>query len=91
MDKLLRLAASFEEKRFLPRAADIRNLAEAFGGADIRVKNRQAAVPAVFKFLCSLSDEQIDRILAENLFCGPSELGPIADAIKERGDRRRDG
>jgi len=83
-ERLLVLAQLFEEKRFLPAAADIRNFFEAYGAAPTKIKARQAAIPLIFRFLSSLSDERLDRIISEGAFSGPSELGPIAEAIKAR-------
>lgn len=82
--RLLTLARLFEEKRFLPSSADIRNLFEAYGAAPVKVNARQTAIPLVFKFLSSLSDERIDRIINDGSFGGPSELAPIAEAIRAK-------
>jgi hypothetical protein len=72
-ERLLTLAQLFEEKRFLPTAADIGNFFEAYDVSAAKVR-----------FLSSLSDERLDRIINEGSFTGPSELGPIADAIKAK-------
>ena len=85
------LAQLFEEKRFLPAAADIRNFFEAYGAAPAKVKSRQDAIPLIFRFLSSLSDERLARIINEGSFAGPSELGPIADAIKAKSVSMRHG
>lgn len=90
-ESLLALAQLFEEKRFLPAAADIRNLFEAYGAAPAKVKSRQDAIPVIFRFLSSLSEERLDRIIKEGSFAGPSELGPIADAIKAKSVSMRHG
>lgn len=84
-ERLLTLAQLFEERNFLPTAADIRNFFEAYGVSTAKVKARQDAMPLIFRFLYSLSDERLDRIIKEGSFTGPSELGPIADAIKAQG------
>jgi hypothetical protein len=83
-ERLLTLAQLFEEKRFLPTAADIGNFFEAYDVSAAKVKARQVAIPHIFRFLSSLSDERLDRIINEGSFTGPSELGPIADAIKAK-------
>src|SRR6266702_3682909 len=90
-ERLITLAQLFEEKRFLPAAADIRNFFEAYGAAPTKIKARQAAIPLIFRFLSSLSDERLDRIISEGAFSGPSELGPIAEAIKARSGSMRQG
>ena len=82
--RLLVLAQLFEEKRFLPVMADIRNFFEAYGAAPTKIKARQNAVPPIFQYLSSMSEDRLDRIVNEGAFGGPSELGPIAEAIKER-------
>lgn len=83
-ERLLTFAQLFEEKRFLPTAADIRNFFDAYGAGPAKVKTRRDAIPLIFRFLSSLSDERLDRIINEGSFTGPSELGPIADAIKAK-------
>ena len=83
-EKLLVLGRRFEEKSFLPTSSDIRNLFEAYGVGLAKVKSRQDAMPLTFRFLATLSVDQLDRIVKDGLFSGPSELGPIADAIKAR-------
>lgn len=82
--RLLTIAGLFKEHRFLPTTSDARNLFEAFGAVPPAFKGREAAVPAIFRFLASLSEGQLDRILSDGAFDGPSQLGPIADAITAR-------
>ena len=83
-ERLLTLARRFEEKRFLPTTSEIRNFFEAYGASPIKPKSRQNAIPSILRFLSSLSDEQLDRIIKDGSFGGPSELGPIADAIRAK-------
>jgi hypothetical protein len=90
-ERLLTLAQLFEEKRFLPAGADVRNFFEAYGAPPVKVKTRQDAIPLIFRFLSSLSDQRLDRIINEGSFAGPSELGPIADAIKAKSLSMRHG
>lgn len=90
-ERLLALAQLFEEKLFLPTAAVIRNFLEAYGAAPLKFKTRQDAIPLMFRYLSSLSDERLDRIIKEGAFSGPSELGPIADAIMAKSVTMRHG
>jgi len=82
--RLLVLARLFDEKRFLPAMGDIRNLFEAYGAELVKIGTRQNAIPPIFQFLSSMSEDRLDRIVNEGAFSGPSELGPIAEAIKAR-------
>lgn len=88
-EKLLALARQFEDNKFLPSTADIRNLFHALGTTAGSIKARQAAIPMVFKLLASCPTDRLDKILSQGLFSGPAELGPIADAIKATGAERR--
>ena len=88
-ERLITLARLFEQGRFLPNSADIRNLFEALGGKPVEVKARRAAVPMIFRFLASCSRERLDRIISQGMFSGPTELAPIAEAIKATSARTR--
>ena len=90
-ERLLTLAQRFEEKRFLPTASEIRNFFEAYGASSVKFRTRQNAIPSVLRFLSSLSDEKLDRIIKEGSFAGPSELGPIATAIKAKSVSMKNG
>ena len=84
------LAERFERKDFLPTFGDIRNFCE-ISGIDVPAsKTRASAIPRVFKFLANEMDaDEVQRILDDGMFSGPSRLGPIADAIRRNGRASR--
>lgn len=86
---LRQLATNFEERTFLPTGGDLQNFSSLYDVDLPASRSRATAIPRVFKFLASLDVEETQRILDEERFSGPSRLGPIAEAIRERGRRRR--
>ncbi len=86
---LLALAERFEAKSFLPRCADIRNFCHIHGIDEPASKSRAGAIPRLFKHLAAMDPNDIQRLLDENAFSGPAELGPLADAIREHGRAAR--
>lgn len=79
------LAKRFEEKNFLPSFGDIRNFCRIYRIVEPASKSRVSALPRVFKFIATMETSDIQRILDDGLFSGPSRLGPIADAIMRNG------
>ncbi len=85
MPSVVELAGRFEEKSFLPSFSDISNFCQIYGIDEPASKSRSSALPRLFKFIASMEADDIDRILNEGQFSGPSRLGPIADAIRRNG------
>ena len=87
---IVKLAERFERKAFLPTFGDIANFCQMH---DINVpasKTRANAIPRVFKFLATDTEvDELQRILDDGMFSGPSRLGPIADAIRQNGRASR--
>ncbi len=83
------LAKRFENKAFLPTFGDIRNFCQIYGIDEPASKSRASAIPRVFKFIASMETGEIQRILDDGMFSGPSRLGPIADAIRRNGRASR--
>lgn len=79
------LAECFERKAFLPTFGDIAHFCQIYGIEVPASKTRASAIPRVFKHIASMETEEIQRILDDGLFSGPSRLGPIADAIRRNG------
>lgn len=79
------LAERFESKSFLPRCADIRNFCHIHGIDERASKSRSAAIPRLFRYLATMDSKNLQRLLDESAFSGPSQLGPLAEAIRERG------
>ena len=83
------LAKRFENKAFLPTFGDIRNFCQIYGIDEPASKSRTSAIPRVFKFIATMETDEIQRILDDGMFSGPSRLGPIADAIRRNGRAAR--
>lgn len=86
---LMELAKRFDDKTFLPRAADIRNFLEMRGQSPGAVKQRTDAFRPLLRVMLRLPDEKLIRLAQERIYSGPSQLGPIADAIRDAGPSRR--
>ena len=82
---VVELAERFERKAFLPTFGDIAHFCQMYGIEVPASKTRASAIPRVFKHIASMETEEIQRILDDGLFSGPSRLGPIADAIRRNG------
>lgn len=87
-ETIVRAAAEFERREFLPTLGDIRKFCESYGIETPRSTSRSGGIPRVFKFLRSMETSDVQEMLDDRLFAGPAELGPIAEAI--RGKARRD-
>lgn len=86
--EIMVLAQKFDRKKFLPNFGEIRNFCEIYGLKIPLSKSRIGAVPVIFRFLETLSPADLRKLLFENAYTGPSELGPIADAIRGRFKER---
>ena len=82
---IVALANRFQDKSFLPTFGDIANFCQIYGIDEPASKSRASAIPRVFKFIASMETNEIQRILDDGMFSGPSRLGPIADAIRRSG------
>ena len=69
----------------MPTFGDIRNFCQVYGIDEPASKSRASAIPRVFKFMATMSDEEVQGILDGGMFSGPSRVGPIADAIRANG------
>lgn len=89
-EAVVTLAGRFERKVFLPTFGDTRNFCDVYGIDVPASKTRASAIPRVFKFLANeMGADEIQRILDDGMFSGPSRLGPIADAIRRNGRASR--
>lgn len=82
---LAELAKRFQDKSFLPTLGDIRNFCQVYGIEEPASRSRQSAIPRVFKFMATMSKDEVEGILDGWMFSGPSRLGPVADAIRKNG------
>lgn len=77
-------AQRFEDGRFLPSIADIREFCRIHNVELGKSASRASAVPRVFTFLAAMDTAEITKLLNDGAFSGPTRLAPIADAIRER-------
>lgn len=82
---VLALAERFETKRFLPTCADISNFCTIYGIDPPASKSRAAAIPRLFKYFAAMDTKDVERLSADKAYSGPSELGPLAEAIRWHG------
>jgi hypothetical protein len=75
------LATRFDRKQFLPRVSDAREFLVMMGESPGTMKDRSAAFRRILKALSDLPPERLERLTNSALHSGPSELGPLSDAI----------
>lgn len=78
-EALTKLATQYDRKLFLPRTADVREFLH-MRGQPTQVSDRTMAIRTVFHTLAHSPKEELELLVT--LPGGPSELGPISDAIK---------
>ena len=83
------LARRFEDKSFLPTCADIRNFCRIYGIEEPASKTRAGTIPRIFKFVAMMEAADIQRLLDDGAFSGPTRLGPLAEAIRRHGKAAR--
>lgn len=79
---LLEVASRYEAKLFLPTVADVRNFLETRGYPARQVKQRLEAFRRVLDVLLETPPDRLERIVRQASRSGPSQLGPISDAIR---------
>ena len=85
-----RAAEEFERRAFLPTLNDLRSFCEAYGIEEPRSRSRASGIPRIFKFLVTMAVADVEKMLDDRVFSGPAELGPIADAIRDRAKEYRE-
>ncbi len=86
---VMALAERFEAKRFLPSCADIRNFCAIYDIEPPASKSRAAAIPRLFKYFAAMDAKDVERLSTDEAYSGPSELGPLAEAIRRHGRAAR--
>ena len=76
------LAKRFHQKSFLPTFGAISHFCQMYAIEMPSSRSRESAIPRIFKFITEMEASEIQRILDNGLFSGPSRLGPISDAIR---------
>lgn len=85
-----RAAEEFERRAFLPTLNDVRSFCEAYGIEEPRSRSRASGISRIFKFLVTMDVADVQRMLDDRVFSGPAELGPIADAIRDKAKEYRE-
>lgn len=82
---LRRLALQFDEKSFLPSISDVRHFLE-LRGHDVRgIKQRQDAFKRILKLVDGMTEDELERFVKISLHAGPTQLGPLSNAIRATG------
>ena len=76
------LARRFQEKSFMPTFGDITSFCQMYEIPVPASKGRASAIPRVFRFIAEMEPREIQQMLDDGMFSGPSRLGPIADGIR---------
>jgi hypothetical protein len=84
---LLQLAERYDQKQFLPSVADVREFLIMMGERPVGMKDRQEAFRVLLQSLMRLPVERLQQFVRTALHSGPSELGPLSDAIAAAGER----
>src|SRR5206468_2862492 len=84
---LLQLAVRYDNKQFLPTVPDVREFLLMIGVEPEYMKDRKDAFRVLLRSLTALSLERLQQISNASRHSGPSQLGPLSDAIAAVGDR----
>lgn len=86
-EALLRLAERYDRKRFLPSLADVREFLIMMDERPVIVKDRKEAFRTLLRSLMGLPMERLRQLVLMAQHSGPSELGPLSEAIASAGQR----
>ena len=86
-EALLRLAERYDRKQLLPSVADVREFLIMMDEKPIGMKDRQEAFRTLLRSLERLPVERLQQLVLAAQHSGPSELGPLSDAIAAAGER----
>jgi hypothetical protein len=81
-ESLLSLASRFDEKKFLPTSSDVRHFLEMRGRDPGPIKQRQDSFRKVLDVMVGMSDDELMMFRTSGTHAGPTQLGPLSDAIK---------
>jgi len=86
-EALLQLAERYDRKQFLPSVADVREFLIMMGQRPVGMKDRREAFRVLLRSIVQLPAEDLKRLNRTALHSGPSQLGPLSDAISAAGER----
>lgn len=90
-DQIRALAAKFDAKGFLPSASDVRDFLGMRGHDPGRIKHRGESFRQVLPVLLDMANDEIEDLRTSAVHSGPTQLGPLSEAIKAVGASRRSG
>jgi hypothetical protein len=86
-EALLRLAERYDRRQLLRSVADVREFLLMMDERPIGMKDRQEAFRALLRSLEHLPVERLQQLVLAAQHSGPSELGPLSDAITAASER----
>lgn len=81
-ESLRSLASRFDAKTFLPTASDVRHFLEMRGHDPGPIKQRNDSFRKVLDVLLNMADDELMLLCISGAHAGPTQLGPLSDAIK---------
>ncbi len=82
------LAERYDAKLFLPTAGDIRYFFEMHSEVPPSSKQRSDNFRRILKLLSTLQESTLRKIIEDDAHSGPSQLGPLSDAMRNAGKQR---
>lgn len=86
---LMEIASKYDEKRFLPTLGDVREFLAMAGDRRRSIKDRSEGFRLLLDSTKELPLEELQHLAATTAFSGPSQLGPLSEAIAASGEARR--
>jgi hypothetical protein len=90
-DLIAQLADQFDRKDFLPSLRDVFLFLSKRGAGEMHLKNRQESFRKVLDVLIGTPRDNLEKILKEGIYLGPSRLGPLSEAIRATSESMRSG
>lgn len=85
-EAVLRLAERYERRQFLPSVGAVREFLTMMGHTPKPMKDRDQAFRILLRSLLQLPTDRLNQFLSSSLHSGPSQLGPISEAIAAAGE-----
>lgn len=86
---LMGLARKYEGKTFMPNVNHVRAFLEGEGEDASRIRSRQQAVSAVFRYLADWDTPRLQELDSRGLYGPPKSLSAIAGSIESFGRQNR--
>jgi hypothetical protein len=83
---LIEIASRYDRKEFLPTTADVREFLLMMGQRPGGMKDRSEAFRRLLNVISALPADQLEKLAVTALHSGPSQLGPLSDAISSAAE-----